>query len=56
MLKYSIVDNFLNSLPILIKFVLKFMVCKVLHFEAQYALRLRSPFRIIYFLYDLNLQ
>ena len=30
MLKYSIVHNFLNSLPILIKFVSKFMVCKVL--------------------------
>ena len=43
MLKYSIVHNVLNSPPILIKFVLKFIVCKVLHFEAQFALRLHSP-------------
>ena len=43
MLKYSIVHNFLNSPPILIKFVSKFMVCKVLYFEAQYAVWLRSP-------------
>ena len=42
MLKYSIVRNFLNSPPILIKFVSKFMACKVLHSEAQFALRLRS--------------
>ena len=45
MLKYSIVHNFLNSLPIYIKFVSKFIVCKVLYFIAQYALRLRSPLR-----------
>ena len=31
----------------MIKFVLKFMVCKVHHFEAQYALRLRSPLRML---------
>ena len=43
MLKYSIAHNFLNSPPILIKFVSKFMVCKVLHFKVQYVLRLRSP-------------
>ena len=43
MLKYSIGHNFLNSPPILIKFVSKFMDCKVLYFEAQCALRLRSP-------------
>ena len=43
MLKYSIVHNCLNSPPILIKFVSKFMVCKVLHFEERAALRLRSP-------------
>ena len=37
--------NFLNrnSPRILIKFVSKFMVSKVLYFEAQYALRLHSP-------------
>ena len=45
MFKYSIVRNFLNSPPILIKYVSKFMVRKVLYFEAQYALRLRSPLR-----------
>ena len=38
----SVVHNFLNSPLILIKFVSKFMVCQVLYFEAQYALRLRS--------------
>ena len=43
MLKYSIVHNFLNSPPILIKFVSTFMFCKVLYFKAQYALRVRSP-------------
>ena len=43
MLKYSVVLNFLNSPPILIKFVSKFMVCNVFHFEAQCAFRLRSP-------------
>ena len=42
MLKYSIVNNFLNSPLILIKFVSKFMVCKFLYFEAQHAFRLRS--------------
>ena len=41
MLKYSVVHNFLISLPILIKFVSKFMFCKELYFETQYALRLR---------------
>ena len=29
-LKYSIVHNFLNSLPILVKLASKFMICKVL--------------------------
>ena len=43
MLKYSIVYNLLNFPPILIKFVSKFIVCKVLYFKAQYLLRLRSP-------------
>ena len=43
MLKYSIVYYFLNSPPILIKCLSKFMVCKVLYFEAQNALRLHSP-------------
>ena len=43
MLKYSIVRNFLNSPPILIKFVSKFIVCKVLYFKAKCVLRLRSP-------------
>ena len=42
-LKCLIVHNFLNFPPILFKFVSKFMVCKVFYFEAQYALRLRSP-------------
>ena len=46
MLKYSIVYNLLNFLPILIKFVSKFIVCKVLYFKAQYLLRLRSPLRV----------
>ena len=45
MLKYSIVYNLLNFPPILIKFVSKFIVCKVLYFKAQYLLRLRSPLR-----------
>ena len=43
MLKYLIVHNFLNSPPNLIKFLKKFMVYEVLYFEAQYALRVRSP-------------
>ena len=34
MLNYSVVYNFLNSPPILIRFVSKLMVCKVLYFEA----------------------
>ena len=42
-LKYSIVHNFLNSPTILIKFLSNFVDCKDLYFEAQYALRLRSP-------------
>ena len=42
------IQLFLNSTPILIKFVSKFMVCKVHHFEAQYALRLRSPLNMRY--------
>ena len=37
MLKYSTDHNFLNSPPILIKFVSKFMDCNVLNFEAQHA-------------------
>ena len=45
MLKYSVVHNCLNSPPILIKFVSKFIVCKVLYFEAQYDLRLSFPLR-----------
>ena len=43
MLKYSFVYNFFHSPTILIKFVSKFMVSEVVHFEAQYTLRLRSP-------------
>ena len=43
MLKYSIVYNLLNFPPILIKFVSKSIVCKVLYFKAQYLLRLCSP-------------
>ena len=39
------VHNFLNSPPILIKFVSKFMVRKVLYFEAKYTVWLRSPLR-----------
>ena len=42
MLKYSVVYNLLNFPPILIKYVSKFIVCKVLYFKAQYLLRLRS--------------
>ena len=44
MLEYSTVNNLCNFQPILIEFVSKFLVCKALHFETQYALRLRSPF------------
>ena len=43
MLKYSIDYNLLNFPLILIKFVSKLIVCKVLYFKAQYLLRLRSP-------------
>ena len=46
MLKYSIVHDFLNSPPILIKFVSEFMVCKAFYFEVQLALRLRFPLRM----------
>ena len=46
MLKYSIVYNLLNFPPILIKFMSKFIVCKVPYFKAQYLLRLRSPVTI----------
>ena len=42
MLKYSIVYNLLNFPPILIKFVSKFIVCKVPYFKAQCLLRLHS--------------
>ena len=42
MLKYSVVNNFINP-PILITFVSKLIVCKVLYFKAQYYLRLRAP-------------
>ena len=45
MLKYSVVYNLLNFPPILIKFVSKFIVCKVLSFKAQYLLSLHSPLR-----------
>ena len=47
MLKYSIVYNLLIFPPILIKFVSKFIVCKVLYFKAQYILRLRSPLNTV---------
>ena len=43
MLKYSIVYNLLYFPPILIKFVSKFILCKVLYFKAQCLLRMRSP-------------
>ena len=43
LLKYLIVHNLLNFPSILIKFVSKFTVCKVLYFKAQYLLWLRSP-------------
>ena len=43
MLKYSIVYNLLNFPPILIKFVSKFIVCKVLYFKVQYLLRMCYP-------------
>ena len=45
MLKYSVVNNVLNSWPILIQFVSKFMVFEALYFTIQYALRLRPPLR-----------
>ena len=35
MFKYSIVRIILNSPPISIKFVSKFMICKVLYFKKQ---------------------
>ena len=41
----SIVHNLLNSSLILINFVSKFMVCKVLYFEAQYVLG-TFPFKL----------
>ena len=41
MLKYSIFHNFLNSPPILIKFVSEFIACKVLYLKAHSPL---SPF------------
>ena len=41
--KYSIVYNLLNFQPIFIKFMPKFIVCKVLYFKAQNLLRLHSP-------------
>ena len=44
--KYSIVYNSLNFPPILIKFVSKFIVCKVLYYKAQYILRLCSPLNV----------
>ena len=43
MLKCSVVYSLLNFPPILIRFVSKFIVCKVLYFKAQCFLRLRSP-------------
>ena len=46
MLNYSNVHNFLNSPPILIKSLSKFMVCKALYFETQSALKLRSPLKV----------
>ena len=46
MLKYSIVHNFLNSIPLFIKLVSKFTVCKALYFAVKYALRLRSPLKL----------
>ena len=46
MLKYSIVYKLLHFPTILIKFVSKFIVCKVLYFKALYLLRLRSPLTI----------
>ena len=45
MLKYSIVHNFLNSPPILIKLVSNFVVCEVIYLKAQFSLRLRSPLK-----------
>ena len=47
--KYSIVYNLLNFPPISIKFVSKFIVCKVLYFKTQCILRLRSPLNYIIF-------
>ena len=45
MLKHSVVQNFLNSLPILINFVSKFIFSKVPYVKAQYSLRLRSSLK-----------
>ena len=55
MLKYSVVHNFLNSPPILIKFMSKIMVCKALYFEVQYPLRLRSRLSYIQFIDKINI-
>ena len=54
MLKYSVVYNSLNFLPILIKFVSKFIVCKVLYSRAQYLLRLGSPLIKPNFAYEVD--
>ena len=44
--KYSIVYDLLNFLPILIKFVSKFIVYNGLYFKTPYIVRLRSPLRV----------
>ena len=55
MSKYSIVYNLLNFPLILIGFVSKFIVCKVLYFKAQCLLRLCSPLTTQFTVFTLNI-
>ena len=57
MLKYSVVHNFLNSPPILIKFISKFMVCKVIYFKVAFPHQSYALYYITYedCLHDLSI-
>ena len=46
MLKYSIVYNLLNFPPILIKFMSRFILRKVLYFKAKYFFKVVFPFNL----------
>ena len=52
MLKYLIVYNLLIFPPILIKFVSKFIVCKVFYFKAQSLFKVAFLFKPLYILFD----